>query len=49
MSVVVDQVLAGQEVDLKYFLYSAHDTQITNMLVWLDSYNVEWDWVTYAS
>lgn len=32
--------------DLKYIIYSAHDTQVVNMMGFLQK---DFDWVTYAS
>ena len=39
----------AEESDLKYFLYSAHDSTVSNLITWLNAYNLEWDWIDYAS
>ena len=35
--------------DLKYMIYSAHDTQVDNMEFWLDPSDYEMDYVLFAS
>ena len=37
------------EPDLKYMIYSAHDDQISNMMMWLENSSVAMDYVLYAS
>ena len=40
---------AGPENNLKYMVYSAHDDQVDNMMVWLNPTNYEMDYVLFAS
>lgn len=43
-----DQLLSGEGLsdELKFFIYSAHDTQVVNMMGFLQK---DFDWVPYAS
>lgn len=47
----VDQLLgiATTSTTLKYMVYSAHDDQVDNMMVWLNPTNYEMDFVLFAS
>ena len=35
--------------DLKYFIFSSHDTQVDNMVVWLTQNKTSFDYTPYAS
>ena len=35
--------------DLKYMIYSAHDTQVDNMEYWLNPSDYEMDYILFAS
>jgi len=47
----VDQLLglATTSTPLKYMVYSAHDDQVDNMMVWLNPTNYEMNFVLFAS
>lgn len=44
-----DDWFNGFEDSMKYFIYSAHDTQVDNMMIWLKPTNVEANFYPYAS
>jgi len=51
MQLKVDELLKRQEHSspIKYWIYSGHDDQISNMMVWLHNSNHQMDYVEYAS
>lgn len=51
MQLKVDELLKRQphSSPIKYWIYSGHDDQISNMMFWLHSSNAQMDYVLYAS
>lgn len=51
MQLKVDELLKRkvESSHIKYWIYSGHDDQISNMMVWLHSSNAQMDYVLYAS
>ena len=49
MSEQVTLTKTGEYKDLKYLIYSAHDTQVVNMVSWLTQKTNGFDYVPYAS
>ena len=47
----MDRILAGKESqnDLKYMMYSAHDDNIANTILFLQPYNYPLSYVPFAS
>jgi len=45
----VDQQTDKKADDLKYMIYSAHDTQVDNIMTWLQPDDLVWNDVPYAS
>lgn len=45
----VDQETDKKYDDLKYLIYSAHDTQVDNIMTWLQPEDLSWNNVPYAS
>ena len=51
---LMSQRVTGENVDqtyanLKYMIYSAHDTQVDNMMVWLTQKHDSFGYIPYAS
>ena len=51
MQLKVDEILndTAHSSPLKYWIYSVHDTQISNLMYWLHSSNAQVDYVEFAS
>lgn len=49
VEVALGQIQASAQDDLKYMVYSAHDDQVDNMMVWLNPTNYEMDFVLFSS
>lgn len=51
MQIKVDYMLglSLNSSPIKYWIYSLHDTQVSNLMFWLHNTNVEADFFEYAS